>query len=288
MTTSSHPIAPRIEHRGVKIPTFLYGTAWKEHRTEALTELALKSGFLGIDTANQRRHYHEAGVGAAVQKALSAGSLKREDLFLQTKFTYVAGQDHRLPYDPDADYATQVRQSFASSLEHLGVSYVDSYILHGPALARGLCDADWETWRAMEALQKSGAAKLIGVSNVGLDQLQALVEKAEVKPAFVQNRCFARAKWDARVREFCLANGILYQGFSLLTANAAELNQPKVFQIAKRLECSVAQVVFRFSLQAGMIPLTGTTNETHMKEDLASYDLKLTDQEVETVENVAF
>src|SRR4051794_6966419 len=97
---------------GVRVPRFLYGTAWKEDRTRGLTELALGRGFRGIDTANQRRHYHEAGVGEAVAAAIASGLAAREDLFLQTKFTFRPGQDHRLPYDPDAPTGTQVEQSF--------------------------------------------------------------------------------------------------------------------------------------------------------------------------------
>src|SRR5437870_10988841 len=93
-------------------PDFLYGTAWKEERTAELTELALRAGFRGIDTANQRRHYFEAAVGEAVARS----GVPRAELFLQTKFTYVRGQDHRLPYDPSAPVAEQVAQSLASSL----------------------------------------------------------------------------------------------------------------------------------------------------------------------------
>jgi diketogulonate reductase-like aldo/keto reductase len=87
------------------IPNFLYGTAWKEDRTAALTTLALRSGFRAIDTANQRRHYFEAGVGQGLADAYREGFVTRADLFLQTKFTYQAGQDHRLPYDPAAALA---------------------------------------------------------------------------------------------------------------------------------------------------------------------------------------
>src|SRR5438874_9695478 len=103
---------------GVRVPAFLYGTAWKEDQTRPLTELAIKQGFRGIDTANQRRHYHEAAVGQAVAAAIAGGLVTRDELFLQTKFTFRNGQDHRLPYDPQAPIATQVEQSFASSLEH--------------------------------------------------------------------------------------------------------------------------------------------------------------------------
>src|SRR5215475_11304758 len=106
---------------GVCVPRFLYGTAWKEDQTQRLTRLALQSGFRGIDTANQRRHYHEAAVGAAIGAAIASRHVSRDDLFVQTKFTFRRGQDHRLPYDPHAPIPNQVSQSFASSLEHLGV-----------------------------------------------------------------------------------------------------------------------------------------------------------------------
>src|SRR5712671_6853927 len=105
---------------GVRVPRFLYGTAWKEDETARLTELALRQGFRGIDTANQRRHYHEAGVGQGISSVLSSKAVTRDELFLQTKFTFRPGQDHRLPYDPAAPVGLQVEQSFASSLEHLG------------------------------------------------------------------------------------------------------------------------------------------------------------------------
>ena len=110
-------------------PPFLYGTAWKEDRTAALTELALRAGFRGIDTANQRRHYFEAAVGEGMAAAFRAGLTTREALFLQTKFTYQRGQDHRLPYDPQAPLAVQVSQSLASSLQHLQTDHVASFEL---------------------------------------------------------------------------------------------------------------------------------------------------------------
>src|SRR4026209_1616403 len=96
---------------GVRVPRFLYGTAWKEDQTRPLTELGLKQGFRGIDTANQRKHYHEAAVGEAVAAAIASGRVRRDELFLQSKFTSRPGQDHRLPYDPSAPIATQVEHS---------------------------------------------------------------------------------------------------------------------------------------------------------------------------------
>ena len=173
----------RLTVAGAQVPSFLYGTAWKELETERLTRLALEAGFRGIDTANQRRHYHEAGVGAAVRAAIADGLVTRDELFIQTKFTSVGGQDARLPYDPGADDASQVRQSFASSLEHLHVERLDSYVLHGPSRRNGLAASDLAVWAAMEALHAAGQTRFIGVSNVDLDQLELLCARAQTPPA---------------------------------------------------------------------------------------------------------
>ncbi len=273
--------------QGVSVPRFMYGTAWKEDKTKALTCRAIEAGFVAIDTANQRRHYVEAAVGEAVAEAIASHKVRREDLFLQTKFTYVAGQDHRLPYDPDASYTQQVQQSFASSLQHLHTTYLDSYVLHGPHQRQLLSEPDREVWRAMEGLLPGGDVRLLGVSIVNFSQLKALWETAPVKPAFVQNRCYARRGWDQEVRAFCRKHDIAYQGFSLLTANAKELNTPEIGQIAKRVGRTPAQVVFRFALQVGMMPLTGTSSPEHMRQDLGAFDFALTAQEMATLESIS-
>ncbi len=272
---------------GVSVPRFLYGTAWKEEQTRRLTELALRQGFRGIDTANQRRHYHEAGVGEAIAAALAEGLVTRDGLFLQTKFTFRPGQDHRLPYDPHAPIRVQVEQSFARSLEHLGTERIDSYVLHGPTQRVGLSSADWEAWRAMESLYDSGKTRLLGVSNVSVEQLQVLCQQARVKPHFVQNRCYAVLGWDYHVRQFCAANGLVYQGFSLLTANREVLAFPEVARIAADYGRTAAQIVFRFALDVGMIPLTGTSSSEHMQQDLQVFDFQLSHDEVALIERLA-
>jgi diketogulonate reductase-like aldo/keto reductase len=273
-------------HRPAPALDFLYGTAWKEERTAALTELALRMGFRGIDTANQRRHYHEAGVGEGLAAAYRAGVVARAELFLQTKFTYRDGQDHRLPYDPAADLGTQVAQSMSSSLEHLGTDHVDSYVLHGPATGHGWSDEDREVWAAMVRERDAGRTRLLGVSNVTLEQLEEMAATEAEAPAFVQNRCFARRGWDREVRRFCRDRGIVYQGFSLLTANRTALTDPLVTDIAAREAATPAQVIFRFARAVGMLPLTGTSDPVHMTEDLASRRLTLTADEVRAIEAI--
>jgi len=272
---------------GVNVPPFLYGTAWKEDQTQRLTELAIQQGFRGIDTANQRRHYNEAAVGQAIAAVIQRGSVARDDLFLQTKFTFRGGQDHRLPYDPQAPIATQVEQSFAVSLEHLGVERIDSYVLHGPTQRMGLAEDDWQAWRAMEAIHESGRARLLGISNVSLEQLELLCDKARVRPRFVQNRCYAARAWDRSVRAFCAGNNIIYQGFSLLTANRDVLAHPDMVGIARRYHRTASQIVFRFAIDVGMLPLTGTSNAGHMQADLGIFDFHLKDEEIACIESLA-
>lgn len=264
-------------------PNFIYGTAWKEERTKQLTELALQTGFRAIDTANQRKHYFEAAVGEAIRDAIDSGQVAREDLFLQTKFTHLAGQDERLPYDPDAPVSRQVRQSCDSSLEHLGIAHIDSYVLHGPSTRVGLADQDVEAWRAMEELYEDDKVRALGASNVSADQLRALIDTSEHPIAWVQNRCFARDRWDAEVRAVCDDNDITYQGFSLLTANARELSVEEVAEIARRHDATLPQVVFRFAMQLGIVPLTGTGDAKHMEEDLACDGFDLSDDEMKTM-----
>ena len=269
-----------------QVPRFLYGTAWKENETQRLTELALKQGFRGIDTANQRRHYYEAAVGRAIAAAIKSGWVVREDLFLQTKFTFQSGQDHRLPYDSAAPIPIQVEQSFASSLEHLGTEFIVSYVLHGPTQRIGLASDDWAAWRAMEVIHESGRARLLGVSNVTLEQLRSLCQDARVRPRFVQNRCYAVRSWDRRIREFCAANDLIYQGFSLLTANRDVMARPELIRIAERHGRTVSQIVFRFALDVGILPLTGTTDADHMRADLDVFDFHLEPDEVARIERL--
>ena len=295
---------------------FLYGTAWKEAQTEDCVFRALKAGYRALDTANQRKHYFEEGVGKALGSAYSELAISRTDLFLQTKFTYARGQERRPPYDENASHTKQVWQSWESSLKHLQTDYLDSYILHGPHTNQGLDDLDWETWTAMEELQKQSKVKHLGISNVNLEQLVQLVQKAQVKPSFVQNRCFAVSRWDQAIREFCSHNEIKYQGFSLLTANkqflggeVVELKErnipklgftdegynhknsevnPRIQRIVRETGKNIQQVIFKFSQQVGMIPITGTRADSHLKSNLEIKDFSLSSSQLETIENIAY
>jgi len=132
----------------------------------------------------------------------------------------------------------------------------------------------------------TGRTRFLGVSNVSLQHLEQMAATGAEPPAFVQNRCFARLGWDGDVRAFCAARRIVYQGFSLLTANPEVLRDRLVARIVARTRATPAQVVFRFAQAIGMLPLTGTTDAEHMKQDLASRDLSLSADEVRAIESL--
>jgi len=270
-----------VSHCGVRMPRIIYGTAWKKARTAALVEQAIGHGFRGIDTACQPRHYDEAGVGDGLAACLKSG-LDRADIYLQTKFTPLSGQDpRRIPYDPKAGLAEQVAQSFLASLQNLRTPYVDCLILHSPLAEDG---QSVQAWRAMEAIVRSGGARQLGISNCYSPlQLERLHELAEIKPAVVQNRFYANTGYDREIRAYCRQHGMFYQSFWTLTANPDLLAHPVVTGLGTKYGRTPAQILFRYLTQIDVIPLTGTTSPDHMREDLAIFEFELGDDECEEI-----
>ncbi|BBL72467.1 aldo/keto reductase family protein [Methylogaea oryzae] len=262
----------------VRMPRLIYGTAWKKERTAALVETALRSGFRGIDTACQPKHYNEAGVGAGIAASIAAGVISRDELYLQTKFTPLDGHDpQQIPYDPAASLTEQVAQSFRRSLQNLQTDYLDGLVLHSPL---GKREQLMEVWKAMEQPVSRGQCKQLGISNCyALDTLRYLYDSASVKPAVLQNRFYADTDYDKALRDFCRQHHIVYQSFWTLTANPGLLAHPTVSASADKYRHSPAQVFFRYLTQAGIVPLTGTTSEQHMREDLAIFEFELAEAE---------
>jgi diketogulonate reductase-like aldo/keto reductase len=262
----------------VRIPRILYGTAWKKDDTESLVRTAILQGFRGIDTACQPKHYHEAGVGAGW-----SGTLARADLYLQTKFTALSGQDPaRIPYDAKAPLAEQVRQSLGVSLRNLRTDYLDCLVLHSPLPSTR---QTLEVWRTMESLVESREVRQLGISNCyRLGELEALFDSARYKPTVVQNRFYADTGYDREIRAFCRQHGVIYQCFWTLTANPQVLTHRTVRDLAKKHSRTPPQILFRYLTQNDIVPLTGTRSEIHMREDLAIFDFELTDLEREAMD----
>jgi len=258
---------------GIKMPAIIYGTAWKKERTVDLVTQAIKYGFRGIDTACQPKHYNEAGIGEALSRLADEG-IKRESLFIQTKFTPIDGQDPlNIPYNKNDPLAQQVSQSFEVSKNNLRVSYVDSLVLHSP-LENG--EELMAVWRAMEHIYQHEGVKQLGISNCyDLDVLKFLFEEASVKPAVVQNRFYRQTDYDVALRKWCQEKSIIYQSFWTLTANPGLLANPLIKKSAHALQKTEAQIFFRFLTQIGIVPLIGACSESHMKEDVEIFSFKL-------------
>ncbi len=262
----------------VTIPSLIYGTAWKKEATKDLVVQAIHAGFKGIDTACQPKHYFEPGVGEALEQLLAEG-ISREELFVQTKFTPLPGQDpNNVPYDKSADLRTQVLQSFAASKKNLKTDYVDSLVLHSPIQPMEYLKM---VWQAMEDIAKDGGAKILGISNIyNPVLLKDLYDMAEIKPTVVQNRFYAETEYDSEIRAFCLSKGMIYQSFWTLTANPHILQSQELQELSIKYQKTVVQILFAYLRQIGVTVLTGTTNEVHMKQDLESQNLTLDEVDI--------
>lgn len=271
-----------ISAYGVRMPRIIYGTAWKKERTAALVEKAVTLGFRGIDTACQPKHYHEPGVGEGLAACLNAGLVTRADIYLQSKFTPLSGQDpERIPYDSKAALSEQVAQSFQTSLSNLKTTYLDALVLHSPLTNEAQLMA---VWRSMEDIFAAGGVLQLGLSNCySLAPLESLYEKAKIKPVVLQNRFHAQTGYDFEIREFCRQRQIFYQSFWTLTANPDILQHAVIQTLAEKYQRSPAQIFFRYLSQIDIIPLTGTTAENHMREDLAIFEFELTPIECDAI-----
>lgn len=258
---------------GVKMPPIIYGTAWKKQHTSSLVELAIKTGFRGIDTACQPKHYNEAGVGAGLAACLDSG-IKRSELYIQSKFTPLSGQDPlQIPYDKLASLSKQVAQSFKMSLLNLQISYLDSLVLHSP-----LSDPKqfMEVWCAMELIFEEEGVKQLGISNCyDVKQLEWLYQSAKIKPAVLQNRFYADTDYDRDVRDFCRQHDIIYQSFWTLTANPHLLASETMINLGRKYHRTPEQILYHYLNKIGIVPLTGTCSLQHMQDDLAIFEFNL-------------
>lgn len=267
-----------------KMPKLLYGTAWKKEATTQLVEMAILTGFRGIDTACQPKHYEEHLVGEAIAHLEKQG-ISREELFIQTKFTPINGQDpKKVPYNPNNSIELQIQDSFEVSKKNLRVDYIDSYILHSPLFPyENLIKA----WRAMEEIYERGEAKQLGISNCyDLELLKELYFDAKIKPAVVQNRFYAQSSYDTELRQWCDTHNIFYQSFWSLSANPEILNSHLVNSLAKKYDRTNAQIFYRYLIHVGITPLIGSTSKEHLVQDLNIFEFILELKEIDDISKI--
>jgi len=267
-----------------ELPNIIYGTAWKKDATTALVIEAVKNGFRAIDTACQPKHYAEEKVGDALSLLYKEG-FKRSELFLQTKFTPLAGQDpNKIPYDKNAPLKEQVAQSFEVSKKNLQTEYIDSYVLHSPLFPSSHL---LQVWKAMEDIYKRSEALHLGISNCyDLQVLKKLYESCEIKPAFIQNRFYKESEYDKELRLWCDTKNIRYQSFWSLTANPHLLGSETVIKLAIKYKKSEAQIFFNFLHSLNITPLSGTTTPKHMIDDVTAFDFTMESSEYKAIESL--
>ncbi|KAF1732583.1 Aldo-keto reductase family 4 member C8 [Beauveria bassiana] len=252
-----------------RMPKLVYGTAWKKDETARLVYTALKAGFRGIDTAAQPKHYNEQGVAAGFKKAVLEGIVKREDVFIQTKFTPPSGQNENAPYDFSASVEDKVHQSVQSSLKNFTIdgqdAYLDSLVLHSPL---DTLDDTIVAWKTLEGYHPHKIRNL-GISNATLGIVEALHSRVTVKPAIVQNRFYPDTDYEAGLRVFCKEHNVKFQSFWTIGANPHLIKSQPVVNVLQGAGVGVVPAYYALVMGLeGITILDGTTKEAHMKEDL--------------------
>jgi len=263
------------------LPHLIYGTAWKKNSTKALVETAVINGFRIIDTANQPKHYNEEGTGDGWTSAAEILGLKRNDFFLQTKFSPLRDQDSKnVPYNKSESLPDMIYQSAHGSLLNLQTDYLDALMLHSPYKK---FDDTLTAWRAMESLVDDGIVLQIGISNCyKFETFSKLYEMARIKPQILQNH-LKTINFDPQFLQFTRDHpGMQYQAFCTLTSNKHHLQKKEIRELASRKGLSTQLYMYGFLLSLGITPLDGS--KTHQVEDL-EFLRKLRGGEIKIFEN---
>ncbi|MDR1460720.1 MAG: aldo/keto reductase [Campylobacteraceae bacterium] len=246
-------------NNGVKMPIFGFGV-WqiKDGRDVANTvKEAINAGYRLIDTA--AIYDNEKGVGEAFKDA------NRDEVFVTTKV-----------WNEEQGYDTTLR-ACENSLKKLGLDYVDLYLIHWPVAGK-LND----TWKAMEKIYEDGLAKAIGVSNFYEYHLREIFKTAKIKPSVNQIEVHPILS-QKETHEFCKKENIVIEAYSPL-GRAKILNIPQIVAIAKKHGKTSAQVVLRWHLQNGIVPIPKSLHVERIKENAAIFDFELSKEDMMTID----
>lgn len=168
---------------------------------------------------------------------------------------------------------------FQTSLKNLKTDYIDSLVLHGPLKNH---NENMILWRQFEQFVEQKQVRTLGISNFyDLKEIARLYNDATIKPRVIQNRFYEDTNYDKDIRQFCRENGIIYQSFWTLSANPHILENVNVRKAAEKRGVPTTSMFFAYLSQTGVIvPLTGTKNIQHMKDDLSAMELTLSEEEM--------
>jgi len=250
-------------NNGNKIPLFGLGTYLNDNGYNAIESIlyALEIGYRHIDTAAM--YNNEKEVGQAVRES----NISREEVFITTKLW---NSDHGYQNTLDA---------FNSSLDKLGLDYVDLYLIHWPVENLRL-----ESWRALEKIYVDGSCKSIGVSNYMERHIDEILESFSIKPAVNQVE-FSPFLYLKELQQYCVSNGIALESYSPLT-KGYKLNDSRLVEYAEKYNKSTSQILIRWCLQKGAICIPKSSQKNHIKENADVFNFKITDTDMNSLDNL--
>ncbi|MDZ5474008.1 aldo/keto reductase [Bacillus sp. 31A1R] len=250
-------------HNGVKMPWFGLGVFKVQEGEEVVESVkaAIRNGYKSIDTAAVYKN--EEGVGQAIKDS----GVPREELFITTKV-----------WNSDQGYENTL-QAFETSLEKLGLDYLDLYLIHWPVAGKYK-----DTWKALEKLYKDGRVKAIGVSNFHVHHLEDLLSIAEIKPMVNQIEYHPHLT-QKEVHDFCKKEGIQLEAWSPLKQGVL-LDEPVIVEIAEKHQKSPAQIILRWDLQNEVVTIPKSIKETRIIENADIFDFELTSEDMEKISSL--
>lgn len=252
-------------HNGVKMPWFGLGVFKVEEGQELVQAVknAIKHGYRGVDTA--AIYGNETGVGKGILEGIKEAGISRDDLFITSKV-----------WNDDLGYDSTLK-AFETSLDKLGLEYLDLYLIHWPVEGKYK-----EAWRALETLYKAGKVKAIGVSNFQIHHLENLLKDAEIKPMVNQVELHPRLT-QKELLSYCLENDIQLEAWSPLMQGQL-LDLPELKVIAEKYNKSIAQIILRWDLQNGIVVIPKSTKEHRIIENANVFDFTLSNEDMKAID----
>jgi diketogulonate reductase-like aldo/keto reductase len=249
-------------NNGVKMPWLGFGVFKVQEGEEVVNSVktALEVGYRSIDTAAIYRN--EEGVGQAIVES----NVPREELFVTTKV-----------WNGDQGYEATLA-AFETSLNKLGLDYLDLYLIHWPVPSKGLYV---ETWKALEKLYKDGRVRAIGVSNFNVNHLEDLLANCEIKPMVNQVE-YHPVFNQKELRDFCKKNEIQLEAWSPLMQGGL-LNDPVLVEIANKYNKSTAQVILRWDIQTGVVTIPKSIKPQRIADNADIFDFELTQEDLNQI-----
>ena len=250
-----------ILNNGISMPNIGFGVFRMTDQAECEEAVvqAIQAGYRLIDTA--AAYENEEAVGRAIKRC----GISREDLFITTKL-----------WITDTSYE-KAKEGFYRSLKRLGLDYIDLYLIHQPY------NDYYGAWRALEELYEEGKIRAIGVDNFTQDRLADFIFFNKIKHAINMIECNVFFQREDE-RQYLNQQNIVMQAWSPLAAGQGNLfTNPLLCEIAGAHNKSVAQIILRWIVQRGIVPVVKSSNPTRMKENLDIFDFTLTENEMKKI-----